>query len=190
MSARRSASAGAGDAPGIPAVVTDTVGQTRCETGEIRLFLEVRADGLTTAHRELLLELVLQTAGPTGKAWAMTAPTGAHAAVGANTYEHSPTGVLVSLLEQAQRTDRLPPLTYRTYSDDVRADLQNVVMATPELGTFTGACDSRGRVLVADEDLHAALVGDDPTTTVARLAGLPWTTELGLLPAHDDHQAQ
>ncbi|WP_299039683.1 hypothetical protein [uncultured Pseudokineococcus sp.] len=178
------------DGPGIPAVVTDAVGQTRYETGEIRLFLEVSTGRLTDAHRELLLELVRQTAGPTGTTWAMTAAAGTHAAVGANTHSHSPVGVLVSLLERAQRDGRLPPLAYRAWSDDVRADLQDVVMATPELGTFTGACDSRGRVQVADENLHAALAGDDPTTAVARLAGLPWTTELGLLPAHDDHRAQ
>ncbi|MEJ5946139.1 hypothetical protein WDZ17_12640 [Pseudokineococcus basanitobsidens] len=176
-------SAASGDGPGILAVVSDAVGQTRYETGEIRLFLEVRASGLTDVHRDLVLELVRETAGPTGTTWAMTAAAGTDAAVGANTHTHSPVGVLVSLLERAQRDGRLPPLAYRAWSDDVRADLQDVVMATPEFGTFTGACDSRGRVQVADQALHAALTGDDPIAAVARLAGLPWTTALGLTSA-------
>lgn len=90
---------------------------------------------------------------------------------------------LVDSLELAQAEGALPPLAYQAYACPRWAQYGTVVMHTPDLGTFEGRCDFQGEVVLSGTDVATALssAGQDPAAALSHLAGLPWSTALGLL---------
>lgn len=133
-------------------------------------------------QRATLGQLVLAAAAGDAER-AVSSWTPRYYSTGAVTTDSWALRALVESLERAQADGVLPPLAYQAYACPRWSQYGTVVMHTPDLGTFEGRCDFQGEVVLSGTDVAAALAGagQDPAAALSHLAGLPWSTALGIL---------
>lgn len=145
---------------------------------QVHLFVRGHVDDGLRARLAQIVATAASSDASEGGTW-----TPRHASFGALSQRSWALAELVDLLERGQREKTLPPLSFQAYDRALWKEYGDVVMATPELGRFEGRCDSQGSVVLTDRRIAAAFTGagGDAANVLARLAGLPWSTELGLL---------